>query len=142
MTNYEFEHTEITSAAPAAVWALWADVSRWTEWDTSLVSVTLDGPFAAGGKGTMVIEGQPPISYELTEVIEGRGFTDVTEIPGAVLRFHHEVEAHDGRTRVTHRVEIEGDMAAELGPMVTEDVPDAMRALVKLAVTATASAGA
>jgi hypothetical protein len=133
MADYEFEHTETTSAAPEAVWALWADVGRWTEWDTSLVSVTLDGPFVAGGKGTMVIEGQPPIGYELTEVIEGRGFTDVTEIPGAVLRFFHVVELHNGQTRVTHRVEIDGEQATELGPMVTEDVPDAMRALVKLA---------
>jgi hypothetical protein len=133
MADYEFEHSETTSAAPEAVWALWADVSRWVQWDTSLVSVTLDGPFVAGGKGTMIIEGQPPITYELTEVLDGRGFTDVTEIPGAVLRFFHEVESSDGQTRVTHRVEIDGEQAAQLGPMVTEDVPDAMRALVKLA---------
>jgi hypothetical protein len=87
----------------------------------------------AGGKGTMVIEGQPPISYELTAVAEGRGFTDRTEIPGAVLTFFHEVEPVGERTKVTHRVQIDGELARKLGPMVTADVPDAVRALVKLA---------
>jgi polyketide cyclase/dehydrase/lipid transport protein len=129
MATYEFEHTETTTVDPAAIWALWADITRWTEWDTSLVSVSLDGPFEVGSEGTMVIEGQGPIPFKLIEVTPGRGFTDETEIPGAVLRFVHEVA--DGR--VTHRVEIEGERAAELGPMVTEDVPDAVRALVKLA---------
>lgn len=133
MTTYEFEHTETTTAPAAKVWALWADVSRWPDWDTSVASVTIDGPFAVGGTGTMTIEGQPPISYELIEVTPGKSFTDVTEIPGATLRFIHSVTEADGRTVVTHRVEIEGEQAAEFGPMVTEDVPDAMRGLVKLA---------
>jgi Polyketide cyclase / dehydrase and lipid transport len=132
MTTYEYEHTEVTDASPEAVYALWADVSRWTEWDTSVSSVTLDGPFEVGSTGTMIIEGQPPIAYRLTEVTPS-GFTDETEIPGLLLRFKHVVATVDGRTRVTHRVEIEGDQATEFGPKVTEDVPDAVRALVKLA---------
>ncbi|WP_436496353.1 SRPBCC family protein [Actinokineospora sp. HUAS TT18] len=133
MTTYEFAHAETTTADPAAVWGLWADVSRWVEWDSSLTSVTLDGPFAVGSTGVMVIEGQPPIHYRLTEVDPGHRFADVTEIPGAVLLFDHEVVADQGVTTVTHRVVIEGDLADKLGPMVTADVPDAVRALVKLA---------
>jgi hypothetical protein len=133
MATYGYEHSEITDASPEAVYALWADVSRWTEWDTSLVSVTLAGPFEVGSEGTMVIEGQPPISYRLTEVTPNRSFSDETEIPGLLLRFQHVVGAVDGQTRVTHRVEIEGEQAMEFGPNVTEDVPDAVRALVKLA---------
>ncbi|TCO58419.1 SRPBCC family protein [Actinocrispum wychmicini] len=133
MTNYEYEHTETTTAKTNAVWALWANVNRWTDWDTSVKSVTIDGPFEVGSTGTMIIDGQPPIPYRLVEVTAGRSFADVTEIPGATLRFVHTLDEVDGRTVVTHRVEIEGEQAAELGPMVTEDVPDAVRGLVKLA---------
>ncbi|MEV4310682.1 SRPBCC family protein [Actinocrispum sp. NPDC049592] len=137
MTTYEYEHSEVTDASTDAVYALWADVTRWAEWDTSIVGITIDGPFAAGSRGTMTIEGMPPIPYTLTEVTVGRSFSDETAIPGAVLRFGHVVETVDGgRTKVTHRVEIEGENAAELGPMVTGDVPEAMRALVKLASSA------
>jgi hypothetical protein len=134
MTNYEFEHSVETTASTQAVWDLWHDVSRWTAWDTSLESVELEGPFAVGSSGTMVIPGQPPIAFTLTDVRQGEGFTDETTIPGALLRFDHAVAPlADGRALVTHRVEIEGPAAQELGPMVTEDVPDAMAALVKLA---------
>jgi hypothetical protein len=135
MANYEFEHTVTTTAPADAVWALWSDVSRWTEWDTSLEAITLDGPFAAGSGGTMTIPGQPPIAYTLTVVEPGAGFTDETEIPGGVLRFIHRAETVAGLTTITQRTEIDGpaEMAREFGPAVTEDVPEAMRALAELA---------
>lgn len=134
MADYEYEHSVETTASTQAVWELWRDVSRWTAWDTSLESVELDGPFATGSSGTMVIPGQPPIAFTLTDVRPGAGFTDETSIPGALLRFRHVVEPlGGGQARVTHRVEIEGPAAQELGPMVTEDVPDAVAGLVKLA---------
>jgi Polyketide cyclase / dehydrase and lipid transport len=140
MTNYEYSHTVETTAPTQAVWDLWRDVSRWTEWDSSLESVTLDGPFTAGSSGTMVIPGQPPIAFTLTDVREGAGFTDETSIPGALLRFDHAVEAlGEGRARVTHSVVIEGPEAQELGPVVTEDVPEAVAALVKLAEASSAA---
>ncbi|MEC3980704.1 SRPBCC family protein [Amycolatopsis sp. H20-H5] len=135
MANYEYEHTVTTTAPADAVWALWSDVSRWTEWDTSLEAITLDGPFAPGSGGTMTIPGQPLITYILTEVEPGVAFSDETAIPGGVLRFGHRLTTADGLTTITHRVEIDGppEMAKEFGPVVTEDVPEAMRALAKLA---------
>jgi ligand-binding SRPBCC domain-containing protein len=135
MATYEFEHTETTTAPAEAVWALWADVERWLEWDTSLERIELTGPFEPGTTGTMVLAGQPPIRFTLTAVRPGRGFTDETEIPDGVLRFIHSLETTGGSTKVTYRVEIDGpaEMAAEFGPMVTDDTPDAVRALVRLA---------
>jgi hypothetical protein len=88
----------------------------------------------------MVLPGQPPISFAITEVQPRRGFTGETEIPG-VLRFGHSLETTRGLTKVTHRVEIDGpaEMAKEFGPVVTADTPDAVRALVRLAETNAAS---
>lgn len=131
---YEWSHTVETTATPAQVWPLYADVARWREWDSGLEAVELDGPFAAGSAGTMQVEGQPPLTWTLTEVVDGELFTDVTEIPGvATLTFVHRLEATATGTRITHEVRIEGPAAEGLGPMVTSDTPEAMQALARLA---------
>jgi len=131
MAHYEYEHSETTTAPADAIWPLWADTARWPEWDISVTSVTLDGAFEPGTAGTMTLEGMPPIPFTLTEVTPGRSFTDETRLPDALLRFEHVLEDVAGGTRITYRVTIDGP--EELGPQVTEDTPDAMRALARLA---------
>ncbi|HEY2697226.1 MAG TPA: SRPBCC family protein [Pseudonocardiaceae bacterium] len=139
MLNYEYEHSVITSASPDAILALWRDPASWPSWDTSVTKVDLDGPFAVGNGGTMHLAGQDPVSFTLTAIDES-GFTDETPIPGGVLRFIHVVAPHQEGAVVTHRVQIEtvqieggAEFAAQLGPAVTEDVPEAMAGLVALA---------
>ncbi|MFI9816299.1 SRPBCC family protein [Saccharothrix variisporea] len=134
MQTYEFEHSVEGSASVEAVWGLWSDVARWTEWDGDLESIELDGPFDAGTRGRMVMPGQPVIEFVLTEVVPGKGFTDETTVQGAVLRFAHEVEAVGaGRVKVTHRLVVEGAAAEEFGPVVAEGLPEAVERLVALA---------
>lgn len=138
MATYEYEHTVQTTAAPDDIWRLWADAPNWPSWDTSVTKVELDGPFEVGTTGTMHLADQPPVGIKLIEVTPGAGFTDETEIPGAVLRFVHRVVATPTGAAVTHRVEIDGDpdFVAELGPAVTSDVPEAMAGLVEQASSA------
>ena len=133
MTTFVFEHSAEGPASAETVWALWSDVSRWTEWDESLESVTLAGPFVEGSSGTMTIKGQGAIPFTLTSVDPGIGFVDETSVPGALLRFTHRLERVAEGVRVTHSVVIEGPAAQFLGPVVTADLPDAVEALVKLA---------
>ena len=131
---FTWEHTVVTDADPAAVWELYADVTRWTEWDRGLESITLDGPFATGGRGTLTVAGQDPLDYVLTEVVDGYSFSDVTEIPGmATLTFSHTISPRAQGCAVTHRIDITGPAAEQMGPMVTADTPDAMDRLVRLA---------
>jgi hypothetical protein len=131
---FTWTHTVTTPATPEQVWPLYADVSRWLEWDGGLEAVTLDGPFAVGSTGTLQVEGQPPLAWELTEVEENALFTDVTEIPGvATLTFVHRIEPTADGSAITHEVHIEGPAADGLGPMVTSDTPEAMAALARLA---------
>ncbi|SFW66302.1 SRPBCC family protein [Amycolatopsis australiensis] len=136
MATYEFAHTETSTAPAAVIWPFWADTSRWPEWDTAVRSVDLDGPFAAGTSGTMTMDGMPPIPFTLTEVTEGRSFTDETRLPDAYLRFEHVLTEDGGETRITYRVTIDG--SGGFGPQVTDDTPDAMRALARLAEKAAA----
>ena len=134
---FTWSHTITSTATPEQVWPLYADVRRWLEWDSGLEAVTLDGPFAVGSTGTLQVEGQPPLTWTLTDIEENALFTDVTEIPGvATLTFVHRLEQRDQGTTVTHEVRIVGPAAQELGPMVTSDTPEAMHTLVALAAGA------
>ncbi|MFI6738907.1 SRPBCC family protein [Nonomuraea sp. NPDC050451] len=130
---YAYEHTMDTTAPAAAVWALYADVNGWTAWDTSLLQINLEGPFEVGTEGTMTPEGQDTVRFRIVELVTDELFTDETVVGELTLRFIHKLEETGTGTRVTHRVEITGPGAEEIGPMVTSDVPDAMSALIKLA---------
>jgi hypothetical protein len=135
---YEYEHTVQADAAPAAVWALYADVAGWPRWDTSVVSMVLEGPFATGTRATMTIEGMPPISSVLADVEDERSFTDLSSVPefGIEVRFeHHLAPRADGGTTLTNRVVVTGPGAGKAGPMITGDVPETMRRLADLAST-------
>lgn len=134
MLNYEYEHSVVTSASPDTILAIWSDPAGWPSWDTSVSKVDLDGPFEVGNAGTMHLIGQDPVAFRLTAIDE-TGFTDETPIPGGVLRFIHVVAPHEGGALITHRVQIEdaAELAAQLGPAVVEDVPEAMAGLVALA---------
>ena len=134
MVKFEYHHSVEGTGSVDAVWELWSDVSRWPEWDPSLESVTFDGLFAAGSAGTLVIKGQGPIDFVLTEIEERASFVDETSVPGALIRFGHLVEQlPEGRLRVSYDVVIEGPAAQALGPVVTADLPQALELLVKLA---------
>jgi hypothetical protein len=131
---YAFEHSIETTAAPDAIWALYADVTSWLVWDPGLAAVEVDGPFAAGTTGRITPQGVDTVPFTITWAEPGRGFADETPAMGHVLRFTHEISAlGDGGARVTHRVEIEGPAADELGPNVTSDTPEAMARLVAMA---------
>lgn len=133
---YEYEHTVEADASADAVWALYSDVSTWPRWDTGLMSMELDGPFATGTGATMTLEGMPPIATELADVVAGRSFTDRSSVPdlGIEVRFeHHLAPRAGGGTVLTNRVIVTGPGAAKAGPMITADVPETMRRLAELA---------
>lgn len=131
---FTFEHTIDTTASTDAVWPLYADVSAWLRWDHGLVAVELDGPFAEGVGGRITPVGLDTLPFTLTWVERGRGFADETPAMGHLLRFHHALEPlPGGGTQITHRIEIEGPAAEEMGPKVVGDTPEAMAALAALA---------
>jgi hypothetical protein len=132
-----YEHSIETEA----IYRLYSEVERWMDWDTGLERITLEGPFAAGSTGTIVQAGQGAFPFRLTEVTPNKGFTDETGMVemSITLRFIHTLVPIEGaRTRVTHRVEIAGLAAEELGPQigpqVTADTPEAMALLVQRAL--------
>ncbi|WP_405493105.1 SRPBCC family protein [Streptomyces sp. NBC_00096] len=135
---WEYEHSIETTAAPEAVWALWADVENWGAWNADIEKIELRGAFAAGAEITMTPAGQDPVELLVAEVTEGEIFVDEARFAGLVLRTTHRIDRLGADlSRVTYRMEISGDGAGEVGPQIgpaiTADWPDTMAALVRTA---------
>jgi hypothetical protein len=135
---WEYEYSVETSAAPEAIWALWADVNGWGAWNAGLEKIEIHGPFAPGTAISMVPTGQEEIRLVLAEVVDNELFVDEADFGEVLIRTAHRLERlDDGRTRVVYRTEITGPAAGqvgpELGPAITEDFPETIDALLTLA---------
>lgn len=127
------EHAAESPLAPAAIWKVLSDLDRWTDWDTSMEWVKLDGGFVEGGTVTMKPLEQDLITSTITNIIENSVYADECEFNGLMLRFSHRLSPlPSGGTEVVHRLEIDGpdEVCAHVGPMIVEDFPEAMDALL------------
>ena len=84
--------------------------------------------------------GQDPITSVIVEATENHVYADQTDLGDVTLRFSQALQPlASGGTRVTHRLEITGPAAdqlgPELGPAITEDFPKAMDALLARAAS-------
>ena len=132
------EHSIETSAAPEAIWRLWADVPGWSAWNSDIEAIELVGPFAAGSRIVMTPIGQEPIELRIAEAVERERFVDEAELGEIVVRTIHRVQRLDPeRLRVTYRMEITGPAAdtlgAQIGPEISADFPQTLAALVERA---------
>jgi hypothetical protein len=131
--TFEYERTVTTTASPADVWALWRDVGSWHAWDPAVQEVALEGHFAEGAAGSMVLTGGVDVPFVLEIVEPGARFLDRLTMGDLVIRIDHEVRTAGDGAEVTVRTTIEGPGAAAIGPMVTNDTPVALEALTALA---------
>ena len=135
-------HTEITAASAADVWALWENVSGWTQWDEGLDEISLEGPFVLGAKGKIKPTGGPRFGFSLIEVNEGRAFTDETRLPLCKLRFAHTLEpTEDGRTAITLTVSFHGPLRPLFQRVIGKDIAADLAAQVSRLARAAEGAG-
>jgi hypothetical protein len=85
-------------------------------------------------------KGQDPITSVIVEATENQLYADQTSMGEVTLRFSHTLQPLEGGgTKVTHRLEITGPAAdqvgPELGPAITEDFPEALDALLARATS-------
>src|ERR1700737_4882359 len=130
---WTYEHSLETGAGARTIFAILRAVGPWPEWNPGGERIDLDGPFATGTTGVMVIPDQGSLSFRLAWVGEGRGFEDETEIPEAevLVRVRHSLQPlATGGTRITYSATVEGPasdtLGPEIGPAVTADFPGGM----------------
>jgi len=100
------------------VWEVLTDVERWSEWTSTVTSVTRldDSPLQVGSRARIEQPKIPPTEYEVTEVEPGRSFTWVARGPGVRTTARHVLEELPGeRTKVTLAVEQGGPLGKVMG---------------------------
>ncbi|HHY73606.1 MAG TPA: hypothetical protein GX497_10370 [Bacillus bacterium] len=136
---WKYEHSVLTDASPQKVWELYRKTSEWEKWDKGLKEVTLNGPFENGVTGSLTTISQEPLPFTLKEVKENESFSNVTvlDAAGIQLDFYHRIEMDKSITKLIHGVVISGPnskvMGNQIGPMITQGIPDAMSNLILLA---------
>lgn len=113
----------IDIAAPReAVYAAWADVARWSEWDPDTRAAWLDGPPIAGARGWLQPRRGLRVRMRVVQAEPARAFTVVCPVLGSCMRFEHLLTDAAGGVRATHRVTFSGWLAGWLMRTVGRDV--------------------
>ena len=135
---WEIEHDIETKASPEAIWTLFRDVPGWNRWNAGIERIEIRGPFEAGTKFVMTPPGQEPLTTRLVEVRNNAGFVDETCVGDLRVFVDHRIEPmSSGRTRVVFSLEAFGAACDEIGPQVSADFPEVLKALVSLAESET-----
>jgi hypothetical protein len=119
---WELKHSVIANAPRQAVWEFVSQIDNLARVEGDAVeSMTLDGPFQAGTRGTTKMRGQEPTHWRLVEVrpLE-RAVTEV-ELTEAVVRFAWTYEElTEGRTRMSQHIVLEGPGAEAYVPVMEQ----------------------
>src|SRR4051794_22019290 len=131
------EHTAETPLPPTVVWAALADLHRGALTYEGADAFELQGPFAVGSTVLVTPVGQGTFESTIVDLVEPKTYADRTSFGDVTLLFRHTLVALDGGTRVTHRLEIDGpsadELGPELGPQISGDFGESLAALLEAA---------
>ena len=116
MTNSSIE----VDAPMADVWAIYADVERWSEWTASIDRVTPvgDAGLEIGHRFEIKQPRFPKLVWEVTAVEPGTSWTWRQRSPGGTTFASHEVVAQGERTLVRQRIEQRGPVGVVVGVLM------------------------
>jgi uncharacterized protein YndB with AHSA1/START domain len=112
--NRLFETTRHIDAPPQRVWEVLIDVARWPQWTPTILSVELldDGPFQVGSRARVRQPKLPVALWEVTEIVDDRGFTWEAKGPGMKTTARHQVVPDFTGSQVTLSIEQTGPIGA------------------------------
>jgi hypothetical protein len=135
-TSSTFDAPGLTAAE---VWSrAYADASAWPAWNDALASASLDEPFVVGSRARVRFRTGLRLRFTLTEVEEGRVFTDESRLPGARMGHRHELQPTADGVRLVNTIYIRGPLARLWAPILG---PQAKRGLPGWQQRAAALAG-
>ncbi len=128
------EYSAVADVSPEAVWAALRDLHSGVKLSDNSDTFELHGPFAVGTEISVTPQGQDTFKSKIIELVEAEVYADQTAFGEVTLLFRHTLAPlGDGGTKVTHRLEIDGpgadEVGPELGPQISEDFPAAMEDL-------------
>lgn len=119
------------------IWSLWTDVNNWPVWHGDLDYCKLEGEFKVGNYFMLKPKGMRAVKIVLTEIEQGRHFTDCTTFLGAKMYDTHMVEETSDGLLLSNKLVVRGILTKLWVKLVVryiaDTVPDETDALVKLA---------
>lgn len=103
--------TQKTVAKPSAIFALWADVNHWADYDHGIEWAKLEGNFVEGSVYTIKPKGGPKVHATILTITPNHTFVDVSHLFGAKLRFDHVITQSDHATTVSVTMTLSGPLA-------------------------------
>jgi hypothetical protein len=131
------ENTVETWVSPDTIWKRWEDVESWPSWDHGILSSKIYGPFQQGTRGLLKPKGGPAVKTQLLKVQPKECFIDRARLPLAKILVSHFLKNKNGKTLVTHRIEMKGPLswffAFVIGRGMKKNLPSEMDAMIKMA---------
>ena len=114
----KFQESVVINALPEDIFAVYARVSQWQDWDPVIESVSIDGDFEPGSRGYLKPGKAPKQKIELVAVDKNKSFSMQNKLPLCTLTFHHTIETQQSHSLVTHTVEFKGLTAQVFGRLI------------------------
>jgi len=133
---WELKHSVIADAHRQTVWEFVSNIANFARVEGDTVeSMTLDGPFQAGTKGTTKMPGQEPTHWRLVEVKPPERTIYEMELTEAVVHFTWTYEElAGGRTRLSQHITLGGPGAKSYVPILEQHfAPNVGKGMEKLA---------
>jgi len=131
------EHKMTASVAPEAVWERWTRLELWGQDDPDTSWARLDEPLAVGATGRVKPRQGPASRVTVTVIEQPTRFDCQSRLPGAVMRFEHELTPTLSGTEFTHRLVLTGPasplFALLLGRKIVAGFPTVMARLAQAA---------
>lgn len=120
-----------------AAWDISSDVNNWHTWHDDLDYCKMQGPFEAGNYFLLKPKGVKEFKVTLTDVQEGRSFTDCTTFFGAKMYDTHAFEETPEGLKLTNTITVVGPLkwvwTMLVAKNVAKSVPNDMDTLATLA---------
>jgi hypothetical protein len=125
---WEIAQSVNANVIPAFAWTYMTNVANW---DDPPATFELDGPFAAGSRGTTHIPGQEPRHWHLREVTPITSYIFAMSLDRAAISFEWRFEAGpEGKTRLTQHIILSGENASayieQVRPLFTSTLAPGM----------------
>ena len=106
------------------IWALWIDVNSWSEWHDDLEYCKMAGSFEVGNYFFLKPKGVREVKIFLTEIEEGKKFTDCTTFFGAKMYDTHMMEETSDGLKISNKVTVTGPLKWLWVRLVAQNVAD------------------
>ncbi len=119
------------------IWRIWIDVKNWPTWHVDLDYCKIDGKFEVGNHFYLKPRGAPAVKIILTEIDQGKCFTDCTKFFGAKMYDTHTMEETPEGLLLSHKMVVTGPLKwlwiKLVAQNVFNDIPEVIETLMKLA---------